>query len=1057
MKPLSSTRLMVQMLAKALSREKLSGEKLSREQKRPIILPSHNFLSQALPLALPSALLLEGSHAKNNHVNVLSLERQGISVEAFSSAQSLRFQSLSSQSLRHRAARRCLRKSDSIMAILAVVGLGLGAPEAFAQAEDRTILRRPDGSVEIDSNAFDIRTGELDNESNIPLPTILPTDIIEGVAQPVTRQQEVPNSIEIRPDLPFIEQSFLEMSNQNGQDSDALDFDIRPETVEIQTQFDLRYRRGDHNFGEGIQVTVFGPNGEVKSQETVFVRGDAVTVGSDGELLPTADQIEATYGANDRVELRVLNIREDGAAPSESGIYFAEDGEFIVEDLPNGGDLDFDDGEYVRVPGGQGEAIAVEEQVETSTETREEITELPPGMRQEEVIESDIIQERDTVTTVREESREFGSVEYSTTTLPRVLLGHATGVRTPSGDQLVYDRYAAAGEARLGTDGLGATGQLRPLSSNPTAPPTLLTGNASFNPFVADNEAAVTTTVSLTQFLNPTHRVATDALGVELINPLDEGARLLEPIGLFNNRQMVGFVRDVSPETVMGEALVPVNGIFELPGGPVVIQPPNPEAVGRGNAAYTDNVGGLLLDNHDDSMVFIPQWTAAGYAQAPINLDGAETARVIYALVPQQAGQNLQLNERYEVTKGAAGHRITEGDFFIISADRQFQNFVQEMPAVYAVEDTVTGENAATTLFNGLQGLYAQEAGGERVPTVDVAEAAEADARVGNVIFPERVIAGIEGQQAYGQTSLAAGFYVNTSLTGGFGNQRDQVVLTRVTEDIEFDVVRSRQILNTFMVPQTRIDEVTLETSQTSEVQGTATFDISGEGLLSDVTFNPTAVISTSGPTTQEVNRDTRIESGEETLVEPVVLGESIERVGERVLARDEQRVAESDSYANFAPVRGEVLLGGVLNFGNTPWSAAANVVRAELFARDTVLGRGDSGGETGWRAEVVFHPFGEVREPAYRYDAAGQVVPIYQTEPVVNADGASEIEALQTAEGDTVELPVNQFVFDEAGERVPQMVGTGKADGPGAYIRFEDVIDDGESVVIAGGIQFSF
>lgn len=999
--------------------------------------------------ALPIILYLTKLYPNSSHPKALYSKTQKTSKRKVFSPLPLK--------QKHKAFSRRRRQAAPWIAILALLGLGLGAPKAFSQAEDRTILRRPDGSVEIDSNAFDIQTGDLENESNIPLPTILPTDIVEGVSQPVTREFQVPNNIEIRPDIPFIEESFLEISNQNNSGADSSGFNIRPESVEIQTQFDLRYRRGDHNFGEGIEVTVFGPNGEVKSREAVFVRGDAVTVGEDGELLPEVEQIEATYGAEDRVELRVLNIREDGATPSESGIYFSDDGEFIVEDLPNGGDLDFDDGEYVRVPGGQGEAIAVEEQVETSTETQETTTELPPEMREVEVIESDIVQERDTVTTVREESREFGSVEYSTTTLPRVLLGHATGTRTPTGELLVYDRYSAAGEARLGTDGLGATGQLRPLNSNPTAPPTLLTGNASFNPFVADNEAAVTTTVSLTQFLNRTHRIATDALGVALLNPFDEDARLLEPVGLFNNRQMVGFVRDVPPETILGEALVSVNGIFELPGGPVVIQPPSSDNVGRGDAAYTDNVGGLLLDNRDGSMVFVPQWTAEGYAQAPLSLEGGETARVIYALVPQQAGQNLQLNQTYGVTQGEAGHRITDGDFLIISADRQVQNFVQEMPSVYAVEDTVTGENAVISLFNGLQGVYAEEVGGTPVPTVDVNSAAEADARVGNLIFPETVIAGIEGQDAYSQTSLAAGFYLNTSLTGGFGNQRDSVVRTRITEDIEFDVERSRQILNTFMIPQTLVEEVTLETSETSQVQGTATFDISSEGLLSDVDFNPTAVLSSSGPTTQEVSRESRVVSGEETLVEPVVLGESIERVGSRVLARDEQSGAESDSYANFAPVRGEVLLGGVLNFGNTPWTAAANVLRAELFARDTVLGRNAAGSETGWRAEVVFHPFGEVREPGYRYGSAGEAVPMYQTEPVVNADGTVEVERLTTVEGDTVELPVNQFVVDEAGERVPQMVGTGKADGPGAYIRFEDVMDDGESLVIAGGIQFSF
>ena len=52
----------------------------------------------------------------------------------------------------------------------------------------------------------------------------------------------------------------------------------------------------------------------------------------------------------------MLNLPTDSAQPSESGIYFSADGGFVVEDLPNGGDRDFNDGSYVEISGGEGEA-----------------------------------------------------------------------------------------------------------------------------------------------------------------------------------------------------------------------------------------------------------------------------------------------------------------------------------------------------------------------------------------------------------------------------------------------------------------------------------------------------------------------------------------------------------------------------------------------------------------------------------------------------------------------------------------------------------------------------
>ena len=100
--------------------------------------------------------------------------------------------------------------------------------------------------------------------------------------------------------------------------------------------------------------------------------------------------------------------------------------------------------------------------------------------------------------------------------------------------------------------------------------------------------------------------------------------------------------------------------------------------------------------------------------------------------MPQQPGQDLQLGQTYAVNNGPNGYQIAEGGFSIISADLQPQNFFEEMSEVYEVEDTVARGNATTDVFNGQQGVYAHTPGGERMPTVDVGLAAEADARVGN-------------------------------------------------------------------------------------------------------------------------------------------------------------------------------------------------------------------------------------------------------------------------------------------------------------------------------------
>lgn len=279
---------------------------------------------------------------------------------------------------------------------------------------------------------------------------------------------------------------------------------------------------------------------------------------------------------------------------------------------------------------------------------------------------------------------------------------------------------------------------------------------------------------------------------------------------------------------------------------------------------------------------------------------------------------------------------------------------------------------------------------------------------------------------------------------------------TTTTVDRAVSGLRTRRTINTFSTPLEQINSSGPEVTQTTRTTGAAAFDINSDGELINVTFVPQGEPVITGSSTRELPATTTIRRGEETLTDSTV-EETIEPTDVRILSVDQgPTTVDNDSYPNFSPVRGELALGGVYNFGNTPWTAAANTLRAELFTRDTVFGRGSGGFDTGLRAEVVFHPFGEVRRDAYQYDTAGNAVAIYQTEPMLD-DAGDQMMAVLTSADKAVDVPVNQFAVDEAGDRIAQQVGTGRAKGPGVYLRLEDVLNDNDSGIVAGGIQFSF
>ena len=957
-----------------------------------------------------------------------------------------------------RALPRIARWGSALLLVLG--GVSLGAGSAIAQAQptqssgSRTSTAVPNitfdantGSVSVDRNAFRIETGGFDNGSGIPLPEGLVGDTGEGIAVPTTPRALAPNSVEFNTDVEYINEAFRDAMVGSGN----AEFRIRPDTVRLTREFNISRSVGNHAYGEGIEVVVRNSAGEIVQRERAFVRGDSVQIGPDGTALPERDRITVEYGADDTVELKVLNLRDDNVQPSESGIYFSANGDFVVEDWQEGGDRDFNDGEYLQDPEGRGEAIAAAELNDVIIEETQDGTPLDPSIRTEEIVEQDVVEVLQDADDMVREERDWGRVELPESNATR--LGHARGALSEDGDLLIYDRYAANNQFRLGSNGVGISGQLKPLFRSPKAPPTLLFGNANFDPFVGDNEAGLVGTVGITQFLTRTHREATTMLGAPLPQP--DGNLLLEPTGLFNNRRMVGYVPAREEETVPKEALSSVDGIFEIPADQqVAIAPADSSAVGLGNAAYIRNVGGILIESPTGDISFIPQWTENGYEQAPIMLEANEARRVIYALVPQQAGQNIQLGERYGVINVGSSYRIADGNFTIISSDKHPENFRQEQAEVYTVEDTLPNGNAVTDFFNGIRGVYSESAGAQPVPTVDPDIPAEADARVGNALFTLDFIPGDPGQMAYSKVTRAGGFYLGGALTGGLGNQEDRV--RRVTTDMQLqtDELRNIRVRNTFATPLMQMDSIVTERTFITENFGVASFNINGNGELTNVSFtetgDPNQIVRD-----RELSRVSEIVQGEETQVKSEVVSVSSEVIDSELIEGDSEESEGRESYANVSSLEGELAIGGVYNFGNTPWSQAANAVRAELFARDAIFGR--SGGETGWRAEVLFHPFGEVKRDAFQYDASGQVVPVYKTKPALDASGQQIVEMLTGADGNLVEMMVNQFALDENGDRMVESVGTGTAKGPGVYVRLEDTFDDDEGVIIAGGLQFAF
>ena len=346
------------------------------------------------------------------------------------------------------------------------------SPAALAQSASSDLTRGPDGSARRTTGVWLTETGPLTNTSNIPLPTEFPASVSEGVAVPGkdTSTALAPNTVTVSLDTEAIR---MQIADQTGMTVGSIEGSVSSEVDQ---------RVGSHAYAEFIEL--IGPDGE---SQIVGVRGGSVTTGPDGETLPTTASASVSFRDDEKVTVRFLNVRRNGGSFEESGVYFDAAGNLIVEDLQNGGDFDFDDGDPFNLQSG---ALVVAISNETLT-----------------------------VSSVTE-TQNFDLTASAT----HPILGFVE--LDPNGTPTSTDtfRFSADSDGKL-----RATYQLEPLfNSGPDGNrrPTLLNATLTGDPFANDNEPYLSGTLALTQFLTRTHRtvskeVAAGTLTLQPINAVE--------------------------------------------------------------------------------------------------------------------------------------------------------------------------------------------------------------------------------------------------------------------------------------------------------------------------------------------------------------------------------------------------------------------------------------------------------------------------------------------------------------------------------------------------------
>lgn len=331
------------------------------------------------------------------------------------------------------------------------------------------------GNVTVQEGAYIIETGEQSNESNIKLPSILPSSVSEGVRVPTQKDILAPSSLNVSVDDEYVVDSVTQATGLT-----VVDYDVR-----VTSQIDTR--PGSHSYAEGLK----------DDDELVLVRGSRVRHDLDGNPLPETATINSEFGRGETAEIEVVNLRPHANELSDSGVYFTESGDVIVEDLQNGGnnpqrEPDFDDADV---------DIALRGRLVADLE----------GFDTEDVTE---------VSVAHWELQPAG-------------ISNVLGFVDEEGNATDSNRISATSEGHL-----EYSYQTRPLFS--LRRPTLVGVSLEIDPFAGNNDESASLTIGATQFLTPIYddverKRLSDSLLV--LPPVDEAAN-----GLAAYHNIGGFI-----------------------------------------------------------------------------------------------------------------------------------------------------------------------------------------------------------------------------------------------------------------------------------------------------------------------------------------------------------------------------------------------------------------------------------------------------------------------------------------------------------------------------------
>jgi hypothetical protein len=895
-----------------------------------------------------------------------------------------------------------------------------------------------DGTFNVDLNAFDL---ESVNPNNQDIPGQSESLILgpEAEANPgLSNENLAPNAVQYR----------LDPVNIATQISDQLPgASLQPGSVEATSTIELKRNPGAAGYAQELTAVVYGPDGKVKSKDTIATRGEQVVQGTNGEELPSEAKLEIKYGIGDRLVVSAGNIRNNGEKSTQSGVYVvAPDGKFqklTVEDMQGGGDKDANDALLSENLDAIGSALI---------DQRYTLVTSKPFVEETRTNEQAVVNTQEQRNRV--EYRDWREIEQQkirdeqpiTGVLHSNLLSHSNGIPIDEEGAAIFQTQASNRSFQLGTEGASVVFQSKPLG-DPTAPPTILTGTANFDPFAKPGNTIFDATATLNQFLTPTHDKAIDpTTGKPIMDPNNPTKHALVSDGIGGDPQrLAGYVPEVPDRILPGQSIPSENGVFSLPKNEaILVGPTDYEEVGRGRSWYTDNVGGLIIEKSDGSSAFIPQWNKDGFVKSLTEFEAGEINKITYALVPEQDGQNLKLNKSYPVTTDKDGNYVTqspEGTFKVIAADKNPENFEQYNPGieVYGVEDTLPNITNARGL---IQGEYRQEKEGELIKTNDVSDAKNSDARLGNnVQTPAIPLSGEPGQNPYNHAPQnVGGLVASASLSTGVG--RRDVTSTTITTDIgkeEKSTVRDTVDVSS-VTPGQKVTK-TPGTNTSTEIfnkTSEAKFNVDETGKLGlgDVTVIDNKLISSTSAKDlrSEDSKTTFVQTAPTTQTEKLVSSEQLSSV---VWVTDKKITTEQEKETELAiaPVMGKVSVDYIQNLGGTAWTDAANKLVVGGYVQGVVAGESDGNPtEYGARAKFVLNPLGEEQKPAFNVSSTGKATPIYETKPVMDDEGKPIMTTITTPDGRQLEVEVNEFIRDANGQLMQEKTGTGKAKGPQMY-----------------------